>query len=209
MLYGAFVAVLAAFVFVFAITIFWGSGIPVTKKDISTEKTDAIILLAGSYEERLLSVVGLYADGYSDKIILTNDGVKRGWLLSHQKNLYAVERCELDLILKGIPQQAIIKLPFFKSGTVYDALMVRNYVKKHKLKSIIIVTSDYHTRRAYWIFERVLRDQKISIGIYPAISRVGFWGLMKEMIKSIYYTMMYGLLGFIPSQDFSDCPQPR
>jgi uncharacterized SAM-binding protein YcdF (DUF218 family) len=180
---------------------FFGSGLPFSKTLILGNEVDAIVLLAGSYEERLSAVCDLYAAGYSKRVILTNDGVKRGWLLNHHKNLYAIERSELDLVKYGIPQQAIIKLPFTKSGTVYDALMVKDYVDKHNLHSILIVTSDYHTRRAHWIFNRVLRNSRVEIGVYPAISRIGFFGLAKEFVKSIYYTTKFGLLDMIPARE--------
>jgi uncharacterized SAM-binding protein YcdF (DUF218 family) len=177
---------------------FWGSGMPVVKALIVPQQVDAIVLLAGSYEERLPAVTELFLLGYSNKIVLTNDGVKRGWLLDYNKNLYAIERSELDLIRYGIPKQAIIKLPFYKSGTVYDALMVKQYVLKHNIHSIMLVTSDYHTRRAYWIFNRIMKGTQIEIGVYPAKSRVGFFGLVKESIKSVYYTVKYGLLDMVP-----------
>ena len=63
---------------------------------------------------------------------------------------------------------------------------------------LIVVTSDYHTRRSLWIFSRVLRKGGVSIGCYPAISAVSrepdmekFLDLNRELIKYLYYRLRY------------------
>jgi uncharacterized SAM-binding protein YcdF (DUF218 family) len=159
---------------------------------------ETIVVLAGDYEERIPAAISAYHKGYSKQFLLTNGGVRRGWSHEHQRNLYEIERSEILLIKHGIPQQAIIKLPFVKSGTVYDALMVKEYVEKHNIRSILLVTSDSHARRAFWIFNRVLKDYKIEIGVFPAKSRNDFLDLGKEIIKSVYYVIKYGLFGMVP-----------
>ena len=93
-------------------------------------KADVIVLLAGSYEERAPHAASLFSAGSADCIILTDDGVRRGWSRKHQRNLYSSERCTEELVQRGVPRQSIIALPFYKSGTVYDAIAVRQL--RHK-----------------------------------------------------------------------------
>ena len=157
-------------------------------------------MLAGRYEERAPIAVSLYRAGQGGSILLTDDGVRRGWSREHQRNLYTNERSVADLMKQEIPQKSIISLPFLKSGTIYDALAVREYVVRHNIRSIVLVTSDYHTRRSHWIFQRVFRNIPISIGVAPARSSVSlFPGIAAEYIKYFYYLLRFGVLDDIPA----------
>ena len=84
-------------------------------------QADAIVVMAGSPGERLPAASFLYRQGTAPKIILTNDGVFSAWSELFQRNLYEIEWAEQALIQDGIPEQAIVKLPFSESGTYYDA----------------------------------------------------------------------------------------
>ena len=162
---------------------------------IPAVKSDAIVLLAGSYEERMPLALSLYRAGMAERILLTNDGVRRGWSSKHQRNLFTTERSVEDLVQQGVPRQSIVALPFLRSGTVYDALAVRDYVIKHNVRSILLVTSDYHTRRSLWIFQRVLQTLPVTIGVEPAqSSAMLFPGVILEYIKSAYYLIRFGWL---------------
>lgn len=157
--------------------------------------SEAIVLLAGNYEERAPVAASLYQAGYAGLILLTDDGVRRGWSKEHQRNLYSIERSEIDLVKRGVPRQAIVRLPFSKSGTFYDASVVRDYVVKHKLRSILLVTSDYHTRRSLWTFQKVLRQIPVCITIAPAKSHVlSFPDIALEYIKLAYYRIRFSSL---------------
>ncbi|MBC8018235.1 MAG: YdcF family protein [Verrucomicrobia bacterium] len=158
-------------------------------------RSAAIVLLAGSSEERSPTAASLYRAGYAPRIILTNDGVRKGWSREHQRNLYAIERTEIELVKLGVPRQAIVRLPFGKSGTVYDALAVKDYAAGERPAGIILVTSDYHARRALWVFQRVLRGLPLSISIVPARShRPLLASIPLESIKLVYYLVRFGLV---------------
>lgn len=160
---------------------------------------EAIVLLAGNYEERAPSAAAMFLAGKGRSIILANDGVRRGWSREHQRNLYSIERSEKELVRCGVPLQAIIRLPFLKSGTVYDALAVRKYVDKHNIHSILLVTSDYHTSRTLWIFQRVFKQLPVTIGIEPTPSSSSYISsVASEYIKFAYYLIRFGWLGNIP-----------
>lgn len=157
---------------------------------LPTAKT--IVLLAGSYEERIPTVVELFHKGVAEKILVTDDNVRRGWSQKHQRNLYSRERTYEALVALGVPGQAIVNLPFSKSGTVFDALAVRDYLLKERVGELMLVTSDYHTRRTLWIFKRVLKDMPVSIGITPAPSPLFSFSLLKEPFKFLYYWLRFG-----------------
>lgn len=166
---------------------------------IPATKSEVIVLLAGNYEERAPLALSLYRAGNKGCIVLTNDGVRRGWSREHQRNLYTTERDADDLVKHGVSRQSVVALPFLKSGTIYDALAVREYVIKHNLRSILLVTSDYHTRRSLWIFQRVLTPLPVTIAIEPArSSAMLFPDIVLEYIKVAYYLIRYGVLDDIP-----------
>ena len=158
-------------------------------------RSAAIVLLAGSSEERSPRAASLYRAGYAPRIILTNDGVRKGWSREHQRNLYAIERTEIELVKLGVPRQAIVRLPFGKSGTVYDALAVKDYAASERVAGIILVTSDYHTRRAFWIFQRVLQGLPIVVSTAPARSHGPLLAnIPLESLKLVYYLVRFGFI---------------
>jgi uncharacterized SAM-binding protein YcdF (DUF218 family) len=166
---------------------------------IPIKKADAIVLLAGSYEERAPHAAALFSAGIANYIILTDDGVRRGWSRKYQRNLYSFERSTEELVQRGVPRQSIIALPFYKSGTIYDAIAVRDYAKNHNIGSILLVTSNYHSRRSLWIFQRVLQRLPVLVAVDPSSSSATlFPDIAIEYIKLAYYLMCFGLLDDIP-----------
>jgi uncharacterized SAM-binding protein YcdF (DUF218 family) len=163
-------------------------------------RTDAIVLLAGAFRERAPGAARLYREGTAPLVILTNDGIFSSWSQKHQRNLYNIEWATELLVAQGVPRSAIVHLPFHGSGTIYDALATREYVQKNRLGSLLLVTSDYHTRRALWTFRRVFGREPVTIGIVPVDSpkHVWFrdlgrmsWELLSEFVKSAYYFIRF------------------
>jgi uncharacterized SAM-binding protein YcdF (DUF218 family) len=167
--------------------------------NVPIKKADAIVLLAGSYEERAPHAAALFSGGVTGSIILTDDGVRRGWSRKYQRNLYSYERSTEELIQRGVPRQSIIVLPFYKSGTIYDALAVREYVHKHDIGSILLVTSNYHARRSLWIFRRVLKHLPVTVAIDSSSSSATLIpDIALEYVKLAYYLVRFGCFNDIP-----------
>lgn len=181
-----------------AVVLVWGCGSRVGKRLVPA-RTDAIVVLAGSYRERVPAAANLYAKGYAPLILLTNDGVRGGWSHKYQRNLYQIERAEELLADLGVPRERIVKLPFHGSGTVYDALAVRRYARTHSMTKLLLVTSDFHVKRALWTFQLVLRDRPLEITVNGATSEES--GVVQdalEWVKMLYYRLRFGLLGLLP-----------
>jgi uncharacterized SAM-binding protein YcdF (DUF218 family) len=159
---------------------------------------DALVLMAGEMSTRLPTTAMLYREGKADKILLTNDGIFSAWSEIHQRNLFQVEWAEVRLLEERVPKEAIKKLAYTSRGTFYDALNARSYILSHRIDKILIVTSDYHTRRSLWTFERVFRGYPIVIGLYPVKSKLitsPITGKIKilliEYLKLVYYKIRY------------------
>jgi len=157
------------------------------------KKADAIVLLAGNQLWRGPAAAFLYNCGYADRVILTSDGVLGGWSTKYRKNLYQVDRAEEDLVAFGVPRENIVKLPFHKSGTFYDALAVRLYAREHGVKSMILVSSNYHLCRALWCFRRLFPKEGVELMVYSADSSpAGISASAVELCKFAAYMVMYG-----------------
>jgi uncharacterized SAM-binding protein YcdF (DUF218 family) len=167
---------------------------------VPAQASDAIVLLGGGYADRTPTVADLFRNMRPRLIVLVKDGGRSGWSKKHQRNLYAVEWSEELLIKTGVPREAIVTLQHINSGTVYDALAVRDYLQKVQVGEIMLVTSDYHTRRTLWIFRRVLRDLPVSIGIAPAPSPLFSLPALKEPFKLMYYWLRYGVFNYMPEK---------
>lgn len=172
-------------------------------------RSDAIVLLAGNHKERAPAAAMLYRDGYAPLVILTNDGLISAWSREFNRNLYQIEWAEEELVKLGVPRKKILKLPFYGSSTMFDALAVKRFLFRSGARKVIVVTSDYHTRRSLWTFRYALKEYTTDIAIFPARSfGVGARGLALEYGKFGYYLLRYGLLGLVPEMQVNNPLSP-
>jgi uncharacterized SAM-binding protein YcdF (DUF218 family) len=80
------------------------------------------------------------------------------------------ELMEHDLIERGVPKDRIIRFAQDADSTKEEAQALRALVAEKNWHSVIVVTSNYHTRRARYIFERVFPD---SVAVRVASARDG------------------------------------
>lgn len=168
---------------------------------------DVIVVLSGSsaYRERTQKAAELYRLGRAPLVLLTDDHTRGGWSTVQQRNPYFVERAADELIKADVPAEKIIIVPGLPSSTHDEALLVRNYALAQRLKSILVVTSPYHSRRALRSFRQSFADTGVTVGLEPApISRLtppaALWWLQLEgwktvgieYIKLVYYRVRYG-----------------
>lgn len=172
----------------------------------TVEKADVIVVLGGSsvFIERTQQAAQLFKKGIAPKIILTNDGTNAGWSKSEQRNPPFVELAKQSLIGQGVPVEAIEILPEQVNGTDDEAELLHQKALENNWKSILIVTSAYHTRRALWTFEKVFAEATTEIGISSAptgqqtpppfywwITPRGWQMVAGEYVKSLYYWIYY------------------
>lgn len=128
---------------------------------------DALAVLAGSgaYVERTHRAAELYAEGRAPKILLTNDNLRGPWSTREQRNPLFVELAVDELRRAGVPAEKIEILSQPVASTHDEALLLREYAVANNLRSVLVVTSPYHTRRALWTMRRVFRDSETEVGI--------------------------------------------
>jgi uncharacterized SAM-binding protein YcdF (DUF218 family) len=160
-------------------------------------QADAIVLLSGNYHERAPAAAQLVQGGYADRVILTNDGVFSRWSTKYNRNLYQMEWAEEELVALGVRREQIVKLPELVNSTMSEAVLACRYARQKGLKRIIVVTVDYHTRRALWAFRKAFEKYPVELMVYPAVSAdSGVKARIIESGKLLYYRVKYGLTGW-------------
>lgn len=131
------------------------------------DRADAIVILSGSSTllERAQHAARLYSERRSQKILLTNDGQQGGWSSTEQRNPYFYERSLAELHRLGVPSESIEVVGPVVHGTWDEASLINEYANTHNLRSLLIVTSSYHSRRALWTFRTLFRGNNTQIGL--------------------------------------------
>lgn len=197
---------------ILSILIAWISLAPYLAKNLVVEKylerADVIVVLAGSaaYVERAHKAALLYKQGVANKILLTNDGGYGGWSQQEQRTFPYFELARRTLVAQGVPNAAIEILTPEVSGTISEAAILCKTVANSRWKSLLIVTSAYHTRRALWTFERIFAKNGLTtkIGIVSAsvgpessgefywrLSAHGWRDVAGEYVKRVFYYFNY------------------
>lgn len=170
-------------------------------------QADAMVVLAGStaYLERTRRAIELFREGRAPKVILTNDNQQSGWSNELQRNPLFIERAAEELVRAGgVPESSVEMLQEPVSSTHDEALLLRRFAEAHGLRSILIVTSAYHSRRALWTFRKVFEGSGINVGVAivepgqqsprPAtwwLHLSGWRMVAGEYLKLIYYWLTY------------------
>ncbi len=127
------------------------------------EHADAIVVFAGgvgesgraaeSYQERTQQAVELYKHGIAPRILFVS-----GYTLTFQE----ADIMRLLAESLGVPEEAILTEK--QVHQTYDyVLRVREWCHEHRWKSILLVTSPYHTRRAALTFTRNVPGLKVVL----------------------------------------------
>jgi uncharacterized SAM-binding protein YcdF (DUF218 family) len=170
------------------------------------ERADLIVVLSGSaaYKERTQLAAQLYAKGVAPLIAISDDGGRGPWSSSEQANPRFVDLAHRELLQHGVAETAILQLPGEMTGTNSEAKAVSAYVGEQRIRSVLLVTSPYHTYRAYNTFMRWLSTGHIEVGIvshppggsspFPEtwwIHPTGWRDVAGEYVKSPVYWLFY------------------
>lgn len=116
------------------------------------EKSDAIIVLSDDnfYADRATRAAELFRQGLAPVVVAS--GIRL------RPNASIAELMTHDLIERGVPKQNILSFPQDADNTREEAESLKKLAESKNWKSVIVVTSNYHTRRARYIFRKVFAD---------------------------------------------------
>jgi uncharacterized SAM-binding protein YcdF (DUF218 family) len=170
--------------------------------DADLSSADAIVVLSGSsaYVERTQKAAELYREGRAPLVWLTDDHTRGGWSSALQRNPYFVERATDELIKSGVPAERIRIVPGVASSTRDESLIVRDYASSQGVRSVLVVTSAYHSRRALRTLRQVFAGTGTTIGVHTVAATSNAWWWLQpngwrdvagEYVKLSYYWFKY------------------
>ena len=125
------------------------------------EKSDAIVVLSidNFYADRATRAAEVYRQGLAPLVVASGVRLRPyagiGELMEH------------DLIERGVPKEKILRVPHDAENTREEAEVLVKVATEKNWKRVIIVTSNYHTRRTRYIFRRVFPG-KIAVSVAGA-----------------------------------------
>lgn len=148
-------------------------------------KADALIVLGGEPSARPTVAARLYRQGVAPVVFVSGVG-----------DVAANKRV---LVESGVPEHSIIVEPNSVS-TYTNASFLKPVLLRNGVRSALIVTSPFHTRRALATFRKVMPD--IRFGVTDA--SIGWWGrpegrgsldrfALIEFLKTAEYFLFYGV----------------
>jgi len=120
-------------------------------------------------------VVVLAGDGTGERILkaarLARDGVSPLVIVSGPNDLYGVRESALAIefaVRAGFAREQFQAENFDANSTREEAGFLARAARHRGARSVIVVTSDFHTRRAGLIFRRALPDIPVHVVAAPA-----------------------------------------
>jgi len=122
------------------------------------EKADVLMVLSDDnfYADRATRAAELFREGKAPLVVASGRRLR--------PSAGIAELMEHDLVERGVPKDKILRFAQDGDSTREEAEALVKLAKTKKWHKAIIVTSNYHTRRARYVFRRVFpRDIEIRV----------------------------------------------
>ncbi len=154
--------------------------------DESPQTSDAIVVLSDDdYDAvRASRAADLYRASWAPRIVAS------GRILRPYASI--AELMQRDLTERGVPATAVVRFPNRGRNTLDEANAVSEFLSTHGWKKIIVVTSNYHTRRAGFIYEHALApgaELRVVAAPDPAYDPNSWWRT-REGVKTFFYELV-------------------
>ncbi|MBI3450705.1 MAG: YdcF family protein [Acidobacteria bacterium] len=124
-------------------------------RTVPIKRCDLMVVLGGGARERVGSAIDLMLSGACGDILFTGES------LDSFSMAFPLERAR-------VPRD---RLFCEVSGSTFDdARAALRRARASGRKSLLVITSPFHTRRAAWVFSRVLAGSGVEFGVYPSES---------------------------------------
>ena len=130
--------------------------------DEAPVKADAIVVLAGDSADakRVRRAVELYQQGWAPRILLS-EPFQRPFLT---EGVFMFE----DAKGFGAPESALHLVASEADSTQEEKDVILDYAVEHNLHRLLVVTSDYHTRRAFAIYSAAAKKRGLELRMISA-----------------------------------------
>jgi len=180
---------LALGVFLIAVLWLWPRCLPAIGTALvendGPAKADIGVVLGGDYwGDRIETAARLIRQGYIPQA-----------LISGPPGFYGMHECDLAIpfvVRQGYPERDFIPLPHNALSTREEAAVLLPELRRRKVASYLLITSDFHTRRA----ARTFRHEGRLLGYEPsmrvvtapdALFRIDRWWQTREGQKAVFF----------------------
>lgn len=150
----------------------------------------AVVLAGDLYGNRILKSAQLVQAGFAPKVLVSGPG-----------GLYGHHECDLAIpfaVSKGYPEEWFIAYPHEAHSTLREAYVVLAELRRRKIRKFLLVTSDYHTRRAGRIFHALGRDLDFRVVSAPdEFFRWNSWWHNREAQKTVFLEWSKTIAGIV------------
>ena len=166
------------------------------------ERSDLIYVLNGDHDSRPVLAAQLYKAGMAPEVLIPRGRQTPSEVVSLTQNDSDIS--EETLKYYGVPESHILQLkqPGGVSSTFDEARLLREYHQRVKFQKVIVVTSELPSRRAGWIFRKVLGPVGVTVRVAPSrehligpdnwwTTELGVVACQNEYLKFAYYLMKY------------------
>jgi len=187
----------------FSLILFFNLGnfLDVTQE---AKQSDILVYLGGGEEERIEKTLELYKKGYSNsgKLIYTGPRVYTDDIKNYKRRYNK----KTFFIKHGLADKNIIYL-HHSTNTYNEIRLVKYYLLKHKLHSVIFITDPPHSRRIQILVDFIVNYKKDDLTYTIVSSNAKWWNkntffleknalifAISEVIKIPYNYIAYGIL---------------
>jgi uncharacterized SAM-binding protein YcdF (DUF218 family) len=133
------------------------------------ERADAIVVLGGGDPARPLEAVQLYKNGIAPWVVVTTERPARVFEQLKKDGIVLNQTFEnyVKVIAGyGVPEDHILRIEWYVSDTVEEIEQIGAFARKKGWKRLVIVTSNFHTRRTRMIAHRAL-EPEFQVAVVP------------------------------------------
>jgi DUF218 domain len=156
------------------------------------QRSDVVLVLAGETKQRPQLALQLLSQGYGRTILLD---------VPLDSTIYEFTEIQLaQKYISDLPQPASVRIcPIHGLSTKDESKDVENCLAREGAKSVLIVTSDFHTRRALSVFRRELPQYDYSVAAARDETQFGVrwwthrqWAkiFVDEWLRTIWWKMV-------------------
>lgn len=170
------------------------------------QKSDVIVVLNGRDTERSLAAVDLYNRGYSKLVVMARRSKQPGsdeFWKRVGKDWNSKIFFQRAIEAMGISEHSFKLIGNGVTSTYDEAKVTKRFVKGNGYKSILLVTSKWHSKRAYLTFRSVFKGHD-EVEIIPHASKYdsfdpdAWWknendaeSVFREYARLIYYIVTF------------------
>jgi uncharacterized SAM-binding protein YcdF (DUF218 family) len=168
--------------------------------DDSLTRADAIVVLGGGIETRPFEAARLYHQSLAPRILILKPSAGPSAALGITPPEVEVNR--RILVLQGVPDVDIVSANEDVHNTYEETLAVRRWAETNSVKTLIIATDIFHSRRVRWLFWKQFKSSGVKVLVRAVPVREyktedwwrheqGIVAFQNELLKYVYYRLKH------------------